>query len=167
VCPTAKTCMELPPHHEMGPFIVPPTWDKGSGNQAISEIWAAAHRELAQAHPWIIIGYSAPPSDRFFQYLLGSARAENEHLETVAGFNYAPEDAGKRAIQERYERLFTRSFVDRRLQFFLASKFPGGAMNVLEALVNGNGGEALGWSTQRAGAQATGSGGELVEPAER
>jgi hypothetical protein len=125
-------------HHEMGPFIVPPTWDKGSGNKAISEIWAAAHKELVEAHRWIIIGYSAPPSDRFFQYLLGSARAENEHLETVAVFNYAKDEAGQRAIRERYERLFTKSFVDRRLQLFLTSRFPGSAMNVLKALVNGD-----------------------------
>ncbi len=42
------------------PFIVPPTWDKGSSNKTIGKVWAVAHEELVEAHRWIIIGYSAP-----------------------------------------------------------------------------------------------------------
>ena len=122
-------------HHEMGPFIVLPTWDKGSGNEAIAKVWAAAHKQLVQGHRWIIIWYSAPPSDRFFQYLLGSALAEDKHLELVAVFNCAQDDAEQSSIRERYKRLFTRSFADRRLEFFLGEKFPSEAAGPLAELV--------------------------------
>ncbi len=112
------------PHHKTTTLIVPPTWNKGSANGAIGRVWARAHHELVEAHRWIIIGYSAPPSDRFFQYLLGSARAENEHLEIVSVFNYARNEQEQAAIRGHYESLFTKSFVARRLHFELGEPFP-------------------------------------------
>jgi hypothetical protein len=104
--------------HALEPVIVPPTWNKGSHEHQLENIWARARQELTEAHRWFIIGYSAPESDRFFQYLLASALAEvTSNLQEVIVINPGP------GVEERYRKLFTRSFDDRSLKFE-ALKFP-------------------------------------------
>ena len=51
------------------PLIVPPTWNK-TDNVEIVGVWNQAIKELSEAQNIIIIGYSLPKTDLFFQYLL-------------------------------------------------------------------------------------------------
>lgn len=53
------------------PVIVPPTSSKRQGHQQIQEVWRRAAAELADARNVFIIGYSLPPTDRFFRELFG------------------------------------------------------------------------------------------------
>jgi len=52
------------------PLIVPPTWSKTEYHTILKNVWAQAAREISGAKYIIVIGYSLPPSDLFFQYLL-------------------------------------------------------------------------------------------------
>ncbi len=52
------------------PLIVPPTWSKTEYHTILKSVWAQAAKEISEAKYIIIIGYSLPPSDLFFQYLL-------------------------------------------------------------------------------------------------
>jgi len=53
------------------PVIVPPTWNKGRYHGAIESVWRRAAKELSEAETLVVIGYSLPPTDQFFQYLFG------------------------------------------------------------------------------------------------
>lgn len=94
------------------PIIVPPTWDKGGGRAVLDPIWQAARDHLVTAHRWIIIGYSAPASDRFFQYLIASCAAENENLESVTIV-----DPDRESATTRYSELFSPLFRSRKVKF--------------------------------------------------
>jgi hypothetical protein len=52
------------------PLIVPPTWSKTEYHTVLRNVWAQAAKEISEAKYIIIIGYSFPKSDLFFQYLL-------------------------------------------------------------------------------------------------
>jgi len=52
------------------PLIVPPTWSKTEYHTILRNVWSQAAKEISGAKHIIIIGYSLPPSDLFFQYLL-------------------------------------------------------------------------------------------------
>jgi len=60
---------------EPDPFIVPPTWNKTMHSSQLAPVWSAAARELAEAEEIIVIGYSLPPTDSFFRYLLAMGAA--------------------------------------------------------------------------------------------
>ncbi len=53
------------------PVIVPPTWGKFEYQKAIANVWRAAASALSTARTIVVIGYSLPQSDQFFQHLLG------------------------------------------------------------------------------------------------
>ena len=51
------------------PYIVPPTWNKTDGHDAISAVWKRAAKELSEAEYIFIAGYSMPVTDAFFRLL--------------------------------------------------------------------------------------------------
>src|ERR1051326_1295245 len=52
-----------------GPYVVPPTWNKGQYHNSLESVWKAAASELASAENIFVSGYSLPESDHFFRYL--------------------------------------------------------------------------------------------------
>lgn len=65
--------MKCPKCHSLRalyPLIVPPTWNKFQYQQLIGGVWEKALEEIREAHRIIVIGYSLPPTDTFFRYLL-------------------------------------------------------------------------------------------------
>ena len=54
----------------VGPFLVPPTFNKTYRQTGITNVWRMAARDLAEAREVYIIGYSFPSTDVFFHYLL-------------------------------------------------------------------------------------------------
>lgn len=94
---------------QVEPVIVPPTWAKGGQSEVLRPVWCEALRALQQAGRIIIIGYSMPPTDEFFRYMLALALATNEKLDKVIVVN--PSDNA----QETFAKLFLPQFADRRL----------------------------------------------------
>jgi hypothetical protein len=81
------------------PFIVPPTWNKGSYHKALKPVWQTAASRLAAATKVYVIGYSLPDSDLFFRYLFALGSVGKEVLERFWVFNPDPE------VSERFENL--------------------------------------------------------------
>ena len=96
------------------PFVIPPTWSKAIGNTPLSPVWASAVREIKTAFQVIVVGYSMPATDTFFQYLLTLGLAQNSRLNRAV---VVDKDSSP-SLQERYAKVFSRSLNDRgRLQF--------------------------------------------------
>lgn len=55
---------------DSSPIIVPPSWNKMNYNHAIRAVWRSARTHLAEAQNIFVFGYSLPPTDEFFRYLL-------------------------------------------------------------------------------------------------
>lgn len=49
--------------------IVPPTWNKAEYQDVIARVWSRAAEELSDAENVVVMGYSLPRTDEFFQYL--------------------------------------------------------------------------------------------------
>lgn len=70
--------------------LIPPTWRK-SFQGPLSEVWNAAIRALSEATRVIIIGFSVPPTDVHFRYLLAAGLQENISLGSIFCFNPCPQ----------------------------------------------------------------------------
>jgi len=102
------------------PFVIPPTWSKAVGNTPLKGIWAQAVKEIETAFQIVVIGYSMPQTDTFFQYLLTLGLAKNSKLNRVVVVDRDKSDA----LRERYEKVFARNLIDRgRLKFFSGCTF--------------------------------------------
>lgn len=62
------------------PLIVPPTWNK-TGNYSIENVWRQAVEEMSDAKNIIVVGYSMPKADLFFQYFLALGTLNIANLE--------------------------------------------------------------------------------------
>lgn len=71
-------------------LLVPPTWRKTLSGP-ISEVWDAAVRALTNATRIVIIGFSIPPTDIHFKYLLAAGLQENISLRKTCCLNIDPE----------------------------------------------------------------------------
>ncbi|MFO1519074.1 MAG: hypothetical protein U1F57_05360 [bacterium] len=102
------------------PLIIPPTWSKAVGNLPIFKVWKQAIEEIKTASQIIVIGYSMPQTDTFFQYLLALGLAENPRFHRVVVVNFDDSEVFK----ERYRKVFSRSLMDRgRLKFLTGISF--------------------------------------------
>lgn len=102
------------------PFLIPPTWSKAVKETPIANVWATAVNKIKSAFQIIVIGYSLPPTDTFFQYLMTLGLSENSNLHRVVIVN--KDDSEE--FQKRYERVFSRSLKDRgRLKYLTGKTF--------------------------------------------
>jgi hypothetical protein len=105
------------------PQIIPPTWKKDSKG-AFDAIWSQSIAALADATRVVIVGFSIPPTDLHFKYLLAAGLRENYSLREIVFVNPSP---GKSLVEERCKSLFANSqhnaarlrFVDRRSEDFM------------------------------------------------
>jgi hypothetical protein len=74
------------------PVIVPPSWNKADYHHALSNVWAAAASQLAEAEYLFVIGYSLPETDAFFRHLYALGSVGPAPLRKVIVFN--PEEEG-------------------------------------------------------------------------
>ncbi len=63
------------------PVLVPPTWNKADYHSSLAEVWRQASDELGEAEYIIVIGYSFPMTDAFFQYLYALGTVGRNPLE--------------------------------------------------------------------------------------
>lgn len=84
------------------PQIIPPTWKKDSRG-AFDDIWNHSLQALSDATRVVVIGFSIPPTDQHFKYLLAAGLQENYSLREIVFINPAE---GMGLVQERCETLF-------------------------------------------------------------
>lgn len=95
------------------PVLVPPTWHKGWDlGHPVSAVWEAAVDALRTATRIIIIGYSVPPTDLHFKYLLATGFQDNALLGDIFFVNPDLKEDGPR--KEMENRLFSLSGLLRR-----------------------------------------------------
>jgi hypothetical protein len=85
---------------KLRPLLVPPTWHK-SFNGALLRVWDAAVTALAAATRIILIGFSIPPNDLHFKYLLATGLQDNSSLRSI---KIVDPRAGK--LRSQYEEVF-------------------------------------------------------------
>lgn len=105
------------------PVFIPPTWSKTIKGEALAKdvalanVWSAAVDELKSAFQIVVIGYSMPQTDTFFQYLLTLGLVLNSNLHRVV---IANRDNSENLLA-RYKNIFSRSLSDRGRLIFLSS----------------------------------------------
>jgi len=66
----------------LAPLLVPPTWQKIAA-EALLRVWDSAVGAIAKATRIILIGFSIPPIDQHFKYLLSVGLKDNSSLREV------------------------------------------------------------------------------------
>lgn len=64
------------------PTLVPPTWRKTFAKQ-LDDIWQECASALSSATRVIVVGFSMPPTDTHFKYLLGAGLQKNASLREI------------------------------------------------------------------------------------
>jgi len=105
----------LADNHET-PLIVPPTWNKTLREPRLQQAWTRALEALKEANRIVIIGFSFPPTDFHFRFLLAGGLMGNYHLKQIVVVDPHLED-----LQENLSMLFN-SNTQR-----LVTPFPGTA----------------------------------------
>lgn len=108
---------------QLVPQIIPPTWKKDSKG-AFDDIWSSALRALSAATRVVVVGFSIPPTDLHFKYLLAAGLRENYSLREIVFVNPSP---GLEEVKRRSESLFANQahnaakvrFVDATIEQFV------------------------------------------------
>jgi SIR2-like domain len=96
------------------PELVPPTWKKVFEDQ-LAHIWNSAVDALRGATRLVVIGFSIPPTDIHFKYLLASGLQENISIREILFFN--PENVIE-DLKSRAEALLRQQYIDKQLISF-------------------------------------------------
>jgi len=111
-------CEECHKEDTLEPIIIPPTWSKAIENSPLIKVWETAVEEIKNAFQLIVIGYSMPPTDTFFQYLLTLGLFSNAKLHRVVVVN----KDNSEDLKGRYKKVFSRSLQERGQLKFLNNK---------------------------------------------
>jgi len=109
--------------HDLEPLIVPPTWNKDSYNEKLNLIWEEAVNEIKQARRIFILGYSMPPTDMYFEFLMSLGLKNNSLIEKVYVVDILEEEGNKKiknyldTLKMRYEHFFNENFASRKFEF--------------------------------------------------
>jgi len=63
------------------PHLIPPTWNKSF--ESLSDVWSEALHAIGTATRLIVIGFSVPPTDLHFKYLVAAGLRDNISLREV------------------------------------------------------------------------------------
>lgn len=89
------------------PVIVPPTWEKTNYSIGFDNMWKHAARSLAEADNILVIGYSLPASDQFFQMLYALGTVSDTVLKKVWVFDI------DKSIETRFRNLLGEAALQR------------------------------------------------------
>jgi hypothetical protein len=87
------------------PFLVPPTWNKTSYHNDLSNVWKQAAYELSDARNIFVSGYSLTPSDEFFRYLFALGTESKTIIKRFWVYDPAETDI----IEKRFRNLIGQS----------------------------------------------------------
>lgn len=106
------------------PELVPPTWKKIFENE-IESVWQEAIGMLNRATRIIIIGFSMPPTDMHFKYLLAAGLRKNISLRRILFVNPDTDNELKPRVEKMLRRAYVESgridFVKESLGQFVSS----------------------------------------------
>lgn len=105
------------------PHLVPPTWKKDSAG-SFTSIWRHALKALTDATRVVIVGFSMPPTDMHFKYLLATGLQKNYSLREIV---FVSPGDGLSLVKSRCESLFAGNlqigsqlrFVDSTIEAFM------------------------------------------------
>ena len=63
------------------PHLIPPTWNKSF--ESLSDVWLGALRAIGDATRLVVIGFSMPPTDLHFKYLVAAGLRDNISLREI------------------------------------------------------------------------------------
>ena len=87
------------------PLLLPPTWTKAFGGH-LAAVRDSAVEVLKNATRVVILGYSIPPTDQHFRYLLAAGLQDNISLRKVLVVNPGlKDDDSRRELEERLFRI--------------------------------------------------------------
>lgn len=92
-------------------LLVPPTWRK-TFSGPISHVWDGAVRALKEATRIVIVGFSIPPTDIHFKYLLAAGLQENISLRKIFCINTDPR------IERNLFKILRRELREQNMVFF-------------------------------------------------
>jgi hypothetical protein len=98
---------------QLVPELIPPTWKKIFENQ-LEAIWETAVQCLNTATRIIIIGFSMPPTDVHFKFLMAAGLQKNVSLRQIIFVNPAPREE----LEPRVRKLLRETYVDSKLISF-------------------------------------------------
>jgi hypothetical protein len=101
------------------PELVPPTWKKIFQGH-LGDVWESAVRCLQTATRVIIIGFSMPPADMHFKYLIAAGLQQNVSLRKIAFYSL-----GMESIEERARSLLRQSYIETGSITFRGCSFGG------------------------------------------
>jgi hypothetical protein len=90
------------------PELIPPTWKKIFENQ-LESVWDEAIQKLKTATRIIVIGFSMPPTDLHFKYLLAAGLKDNISLRKVVFVNPDEKDELKPRVKELLREAYIES----------------------------------------------------------
>lgn len=91
--------------------LVPPTWRKIFAG-ALRDVWNNAVQAISEATRIVIIGFSMPPTDIHFKYLLAAGLQENISLRNIHCFNPDP------SVEENLFRIVRPALKNQRIASF-------------------------------------------------
>lgn len=91
---------------EAAPQLIPPTWHKRFENQ-LSYVWKSAVDAIATATRVVLIGFSIPPTDTHFKYLLAAGLQKNISLRGIYCF-----DPAKERLEDRIRALCRQQYLE-------------------------------------------------------
>lgn len=92
-------------------LLIPPTWRK-TFSGPISRVWDGAVRALKEATRIVIIGFSIPPTDIHFKYLMAAGLQENISLRKIFCINTDPR------IERNLFKILRKDLKKQNLVFF-------------------------------------------------
>jgi hypothetical protein len=99
------------------PDLIAPTWNKRFGGN-LRSVWETAVEQLSTGTRIIIIGFSMPPADMHFKYLLAAGLQRNLSLRQVVFVNPDSDNL----LEQRARSLLREAYIkDKRIDFI---KFP-------------------------------------------
>jgi hypothetical protein len=93
--------------NKLTPELIPPTWKKIFENQ-LQAVWEEAIQKLQTATRIIVIGFSMPPKDLHFKYLLAAGLKDNISLRNVMFVN--PDE--KQELEPRVRDLLREDYIE-------------------------------------------------------
>lgn len=95
------------------PELVPPTWKKAF-DTPLEDVWETAIQRLKSATRVVIVGFSLPPADLHFKYLLAAGLQQNISLQRILFVN--PDTA--KDLEKKARTLLRNSYVDSQMIVF-------------------------------------------------
>ena len=103
--------------------LIPPVWDKGTthGENPLFRMWSQAIKKLRTATRIIVIGYSLPPTDAHFRYLLAAGLQENISLKKIVFVDPGLKegDPNRPLLEERIFGIFRKELMEKGILEFI------------------------------------------------